>query len=127
MLINIDTTIATVYQSGALMDVAMSHLGVRDVRGISFPQNDVRFRKLDKFLHNLRINTRTTNKRTKTIKGLVPSAGYYEFEKDGRMMTVRVSVGAIWGSSEHLLIGVSCRTISARLGTLTSNTRTLLV
>jgi hypothetical protein len=47
--------------------------------------------KLTTFLKNVRIKTRTTGDRTKTIRGLEVQGCHFEFEKDGRPTTVAVN------------------------------------
>lgn len=99
---------AAFYQSGSLISVALSHLNLKNVREISLPPHDARFRQLEKYLHNVRINTTATKTRTKTIRGLIPFAGSFEFVKDGSTMTVEVSIAAIWCTTECLLSVMLC-------------------
>ncbi|KAJ3905321.1 Piwi domain-containing protein [Lentinula edodes] len=90
MLVNIDTTMAAVYQSGPVIDLALQFLGYRDVRQLDLQTNTVDFRKLEKFLNNIKVtvNTPGSKNRTKTIRGLVPNAGNFVFSKDGQDMSV---------------------------------------
>ncbi|KAF9268203.1 Piwi-domain-containing protein [Marasmius fiardii PR-910] len=88
MLINVDTTVAPVYQEGPLPKVAMDYLGLRNARDLVMSPTDRNYVKLEKFLKNVKIVTKSTQ-RTKTIRSLVPKAGDYEFiNKDGETTTV---------------------------------------
>ncbi|KAJ7582610.1 argonaute-like protein [Mycena floridula] len=86
LLVNIDTTMSAMYQAGELINISLDHLGERNVRSLA-DKNSIR--SLEKFLMNVRINTKTTKTKTKTIKGLVPRAGEFQFDKDGQTMTVQ--------------------------------------
>ena len=68
------------YLGGEVLDVCMNLIGARNIRDLA---TDVNMKRLEKFLKGRRIRTRTTGKKTKTIYGLVPQAGNYQFEKDG--------------------------------------------
>lgn len=72
----------------------MDYLRLRsnDVRALELEPNSPNFRKLQSFLMNRQITTKTTGTRTRTIYGLVPRAGYFEFEKDGQVITVEVNL-----------------------------------
>ncbi|KAJ3923278.1 Piwi domain-containing protein, partial [Lentinula edodes] len=89
MLVNIDTTMAAVYQSGPVIDLALQFLGYRDVRQLDLQTNTVDFRKLEKFLNNIKVtvNTPGSKNRTKTILRY-PNAGNFVFSKDGQDMSV---------------------------------------
>ena len=80
------------YQSGSLIDVAMAFLRTEDARGLSLGKNDVKFRRLEKFLMNVRIHTQTTGNKTKTIKGLVENAGQFTFTRDPNSPPITVEV-----------------------------------
>ncbi|RDB21168.1 Protein argonaute [Hypsizygus marmoreus] len=89
MLVNVDTTITAVYAKGDLITVCLLFLNKgNDVRLLTGDERDENFRALEKHLHNLLINVVTTGNRTKAIRGLVPSAGKYEFSKDDRVTTI---------------------------------------
>ncbi|KAJ3728781.1 ribonuclease H-like domain-containing protein, partial [Lentinula raphanica] len=88
VLINIDTTMTTVYNKGPLLDLCMEYLQLRDTRGLQFNErNGPNFHKLEKFLKHLRVTLQTTRK-AKTIHGLVPNASKYVFNKNGTELTV---------------------------------------
>ncbi|KAJ7093188.1 ribonuclease H-like domain-containing protein [Mycena epipterygia] len=90
MLVTIDTSMAAVYESGALIDVAMHVLGVNTTRELMLrDERDPNFRKLQTYLKNRLIKTKTTGDRTKTIRGIISGPiGAYTFEKDGRTMSI---------------------------------------
>ncbi|KAF5387039.1 hypothetical protein D9615_001654 [Tricholomella constricta] len=89
MLVNIDTSVSAVYAAGELVNVCLDFLGRKDVRDLSMDGKHPSFRALEKHLENVLINTRTTGKRTKSIKGLVPYAGRFEFSRDEKDTTVQ--------------------------------------
>ncbi|KAJ7261381.1 ribonuclease H-like domain-containing protein [Mycena haematopus] len=90
MIVTIDTSMAAVYESGPLHEVAMSVLGVRSTRDLTFDDNHVKFRKLQAHFKNRLIKTRTTGEKTKTIRAIVPGPiGRYTFLKDGRTTTIQ--------------------------------------
>ncbi|KAJ7702329.1 Piwi domain-containing protein [Mycena rosella] len=84
MLVNVDTTVAAMYKSGPLMDVAMAVLDARDARQLTLRDaNADDFKKLERFLKNKLINVEK-NKSTKTIRGLVPGpVGRFQFNPSG--------------------------------------------
>ncbi|KAJ6618325.1 Piwi domain-containing protein [Mycena sp. CBHHK59/15] len=90
MLVTIDTSMAAVYESGPLIDVAMNVLNARTTREISFTStNDPAFRKVQSHFKNRLVKTKTTGERTKTIHAIVPGPiGRYSFSKDGVTTTI---------------------------------------
>ncbi|KAK0448293.1 Piwi domain-containing protein [Desarmillaria tabescens] len=89
MLINIDIAMTTMYQSGNVIDVSLSHLNSRQVRDLCFSTKDAKFRSLSVFLKGLEIRCQTgMGNRTKIVRELVMKGGRYEFEKDGHTTTV---------------------------------------
>ncbi|KAJ7043239.1 argonaute-like protein [Mycena alexandri] len=91
MIVTIDTSMAAVYESGYLIDVAMHVLNARNVRHLTLDgsQGERDLRKLQAHLKHRLIKTRTTGERTKTIHALVPGPiGRYKFEKDGQSITI---------------------------------------
>ncbi|KAJ7168155.1 ribonuclease H-like domain-containing protein [Mycena crocata] len=90
MLITIDTSIAAVYESGPLMDVALHVLRCNNTRDLYLNDNrDPNFRKLQAHFKNRLIKTKTTGDRTKTIHALVEGPiGSYPFQKDGAPTTI---------------------------------------
>ncbi|EDR04649.1 argonaute-like protein [Laccaria bicolor S238N-H82] len=81
MLLQIDTSTTAVYLSGKVLDVCMNLIPrTKNLRDL---MTDANRKTLEKFLKGRRVNTETTGKKTKTIYGLVPRAGEYQFEKDG--------------------------------------------
>ncbi|KAJ7273274.1 argonaute-like protein [Mycena rebaudengoi] len=82
MLVTIDTSMAAVYESGALLDIAMTILNVRDARNLSLsgPSGSHNLRVLrNHFKHRL-ITTKTTGERTKTVHDIIPGPiGLYPF------------------------------------------------
>ncbi|CAL1713053.1 unnamed protein product [Somion occarium] len=102
IVINIDTTTAPMYKPGPLIQVAVEFLtdgGNTQPKNIRYLEaltpDSVDWRKLERFLKGVRITTTLPSaskwKRGtgKSIKGLVSQAGLYEFNKDGRPMTVQ--------------------------------------
>ena len=78
------------YQSGPLIDVCLAVLGSKNVRALTMDQQAVDFGILNRHLKKLLVNVRTSGKRTKTIRRLVPNAGSYVFPKDGYNTTIAV-------------------------------------
>jgi eukaryotic translation initiation factor 2C len=73
----------------------MGFLNLRTIRDLVLDRQDPQFKKLEKFLNKLRVDVRTgpggERSRVKTIRGLEPFAGEFEFtNNEGR--TMRVSV-----------------------------------
>ncbi|KAJ6488632.1 ribonuclease H-like domain-containing protein [Mycena vitilis] len=91
MIVTIDTSMAAVYESGALIEVAMSVLNVRSTRDLTLANpGDPNLRKLQTHFKNRLITTRTTGDKTKTIHEIVPGPiGRYTFQKDGRNTTIQ--------------------------------------
>ncbi|KAK1231849.1 hypothetical protein PQX77_005063 [Marasmius sp. AFHP31] len=88
LVINVDTTMAAVYKTGSLVDVAVDYLGLSNMRQLDLPPASPQFKMLERFLKKVQITTRTTG-RTKVIRALQPNAGMYEFTKqDGITQTV---------------------------------------
>ncbi|KAE9406783.1 Piwi-domain-containing protein [Gymnopus androsaceus JB14] len=94
MLINIDTTMATVYKKGPLIQVLLEFLGSNDVRDLDLRPNSAEYRKLEKFVDKLKIFVDTPGSKgamgvTKTIRGLASNAGNFSFQdKKGKDWTV---------------------------------------
>ncbi|KDR81951.1 hypothetical protein GALMADRAFT_240289 [Galerina marginata CBS 339.88] len=90
MILTVDTCTAAVYQAGALDNLAMICLGLRDISKLDLREDDPNFRKLVNFFKNVRIKVQAggNRSRTKTIRGFVPRAGEFEFLKDDRETTV---------------------------------------
>ncbi|KAJ8086894.1 hypothetical protein PM082_005719 [Marasmius tenuissimus] len=88
LVINVDTTMAAVYKTGSLVDLAMDFLGLSNMRQLDLPPASPQFKMLERFLKKVQVTTRTTG-RTKVIRALQPNAGLYEFTKqDGITQTV---------------------------------------
>jgi hypothetical protein len=79
--------------AGDLHNVGMSFLGARDHRALSLSSSDPNFKKLERFLNNVRISIPSSKgQRTKTIRGLIEHAENFVFSKnDGQESTVGVS------------------------------------
>jgi eukaryotic translation initiation factor 2C len=113
MILTVDTSVAAVYvhpffftsilsskngdryRGGDLISVVMGFLNLRTIRDLVLDRQDPQFKKLEKFLNKLRVDVRTgpggERSRVKTIRGLEPFAGEFEFtNNEGR--TMRVSV-----------------------------------
>lgn len=76
------------YLSGEVLDVCMNLIVGRSIRDLA---TDANMKTLEKFLKGRRVWTKTTGRKTKTIYGLVPQAGNYQFEKEGvGMITIEV-------------------------------------
>ncbi|KAJ7197185.1 argonaute-like protein [Mycena pura] len=92
MLVTVDVTVAAMYMSGSLMDVALAVLNTKDVRNLGPTNaNQEDFRKLAKHLKNRLITTQTSKGRTKTIRGIVPGpVGRYEFQASGTGPTTTI-------------------------------------
>ncbi|KAF8811942.1 argonaute-like protein [Phlegmacium glaucopus] len=90
MILTIDTCTAAVYLSGDLRNVALSFLGVTDIRALNLTSSDPKFKQLERFLNNVRISVpASSGRRTKTIRGLIEHAGKFIFSKnDGQESTV---------------------------------------
>ncbi|KAG7085700.1 hypothetical protein E1B28_003245 [Marasmius oreades] len=90
LLVNVDTTVTAMYQSGSAVSVAMAYLGVSNVRDLALHQDDRDFRALERHMKGLKILVQSLEPyRTKTIAGLVPSADMYKFDWKGREVTVK--------------------------------------
>ncbi|KAG5222566.1 Argonaute protein [Salix suchowensis] len=59
MLINIDISMAAMYKSGSVLDVALDVLGARDIRALSFDARDPKFRKLERYFKKRMITVHT--------------------------------------------------------------------
>ncbi|KAJ8494715.1 hypothetical protein ONZ45_g13146 [Pleurotus djamor] len=91
MLVNVDITMAAMYQRGPVINIAMRVLGVRNMRDLYVDRNTSEFRKLEKFFKNLRVTFNSPGMRrmrTKRVLGLEPRAGHFEFEENGKHTTV---------------------------------------
>ncbi|KAJ7871472.1 Piwi domain-containing protein [Mycena olivaceomarginata] len=91
MIVTIDTSMAAVYESGLLHEVAMNVLGARNPRELTLAdERDPNFRKLQVHFKNRLIKTRTTGDKTKTIYAIVPGPiGRYTFQKEGSTTTIQ--------------------------------------
>ncbi|KAJ7273218.1 argonaute-like protein [Mycena rebaudengoi] len=78
MLVTVDTTVATMYMSGNMIDVSMAVLQSRNVRDLHIRDPHSRsFKALERHFKNRLI---TVGGRTKTVRGLEPGpVGRYEF------------------------------------------------
>ncbi|KAJ7093222.1 Piwi domain-containing protein [Mycena epipterygia] len=87
MLVTVDTTVAAMYKSGPLIEVAMVVLdNTREVRRLALrDSNQEDFKKLERYFKKRLITVKTNNKSvTKTIHGFVPGpVGRYEFQLSG--------------------------------------------
>ncbi|KAJ8455319.1 hypothetical protein ONZ45_g18978 [Pleurotus djamor] len=91
MLVNVDITMAAMYQRGPVINIAMRVLGVRNMRDLYVDRNTSEFRKLEKFFKNLRVTFNSPGMRrmrTKRVLGLQARAGHFEFEENGKHTTV---------------------------------------
>ncbi|KAL0575889.1 hypothetical protein V5O48_006089 [Marasmius crinis-equi] len=93
MLINVDTTVATMYPSGPMIDVFCSFLGLQDYRDLAFNPDDPRdqhdLRDLARHFRGVKITVKTVKPyRTKTVANLVFRAGYFQFDYNGSSITV---------------------------------------
>ncbi|KAF7338648.1 Argonaute-like protein [Mycena venus] len=90
MIVTIDTSMAAVYESGHLIDVALHVLNATSTRALTLSDDrDPNLRKLQTHFKNRLIKTRTTGDKTKTIHAIVPGPiGRYKFQKDGRSTTI---------------------------------------
>ncbi|KAJ7168225.1 argonaute-like protein [Mycena crocata] len=82
MLVTVDTTVAPMYSSGPMIEVAMALLDVRDTRRLALrDENSQDFKKLLRHFKNRLIAVKTSGGRTKTVRGLVPGpVGRFEFQ-----------------------------------------------
>ncbi|PBK59515.1 hypothetical protein ARMSODRAFT_1071478, partial [Armillaria solidipes] len=87
LLINIDITTTTMYQSENVIDVSLTYMRSRQVRDLCFSTKDAKFRSLSAFLEGLEIRCRTPDNYTKTVKELVVKGGRYKFERGGHTTT----------------------------------------
>jgi eukaryotic translation initiation factor 2C len=80
--------------AGDLRNVALSFLATTDTRALNLSASDPKFKKLEKFLNNVRITIpASSGRRTKTIRGLIERGGKFVFSKnDGQESTVAVSL-----------------------------------
>ncbi|KAJ7929277.1 hypothetical protein B0H13DRAFT_2310739 [Mycena leptocephala] len=99
MIVTIDTSMAAVYESGPLLDVAMSVLNVRSTRDLALQDDrDPNFRKLQNHFKNRLIKTKTTGDKTKTIHAIEKGPiGRYMFSKDGRETSIQATLPILLG------------------------------
>ncbi|KAJ7090241.1 argonaute-like protein [Mycena belliarum] len=90
MLINIDTSMAAVYEAGRLIDLAMDILAFNNMAELyKLGRDHPNFRKLENHFKNRLIKTKITRERTKTIYALVPGPiAQYSFQKEGVTTTI---------------------------------------
>ncbi|TDL22764.1 Piwi-domain-containing protein [Rickenella mellea] len=95
LLVNVDISSAIMYPAVGLMQLVQMHLKISDGRRLEelgvAPTMELHWRKLKTFLKGLRVEvgkTRSGTARIKSIQGLEPRAGHYQFDKDGEVMTV---------------------------------------
>ncbi|KAJ6606523.1 argonaute-like protein [Mycena vulgaris] len=104
LLVTVDTTVAAMYQSGPLIEVAMAALeGAREVRKLALrdPRSED-FKKLERHFKN-RLITVEPSKRIKTIRGLVPGpVGRYEFSSKGDGPVTTVGAHYVGAHNIHL-------------------------
>jgi len=81
------------FSAGALIDVCLAVLGVRDVSGLNLTEGSAAFKKLEKFLTGVRVTIENGNRRSrpKIIRGLCVKGGEFSFTKDGEPTNVAVS------------------------------------
>jgi len=85
------------YRKGALIDVCLQYLNIRNVAQLDLSANSPQFLKLEKFLSRLRVTVKTggtgsrqDRSRSKIIRALVPNAGRFRFSKGPKDTTVEV-------------------------------------
>ncbi|KAI0093804.1 Piwi domain-containing protein [Irpex rosettiformis] len=101
-LINVDTTTAAFYKPGPLLDLAVAHLRVRDLRELSRAcQDRVKLATLRMFLRNLKVmivpdsmkiseNTSISGScRVVEIRDIKPKAGYITFDGPHGVTTIK--------------------------------------
>ncbi|KAJ7184221.1 argonaute-like protein [Mycena filopes] len=102
MIVTIDTSMAAVYESGPLIEVAMHVMEskvTRDLTLAPLPRGEVNpnLPKLQTYLKNRLIKTRITQERTKTIYGIVPGPiGRFRFHKDGVPTTIEDHIYSVY-------------------------------
>ncbi|KIM49646.1 hypothetical protein M413DRAFT_113312 [Hebeloma cylindrosporum] len=94
MILTVDTSVAAVYRDGSLMNVVMDFFGARAPRELVMDHQDPRFKRLEKFLNKVRVEVRTGSggqrSRVKTIRGLEPMAGEFQFtNSNDELLTVK--------------------------------------
>ncbi|TFK39399.1 argonaute-like protein [Crucibulum laeve] len=88
MIITLDTSVATMYTSGNLLEHAMGFLKLRNIRDLSSREKTPHFRELERHLSKVLINIDTMGKKTKSIRGLILNAGQFRFTKGDEEKTV---------------------------------------
>ncbi|PSS32032.1 hypothetical protein PHLCEN_2v2209 [Hermanssonia centrifuga] len=87
-IVNVDTTTAAFYKPIELLSCAMEVLGLRNTRPLlHIGEDKQKVDKLRRFLKGVAVYVKPTN-RKKIIKDIVIEAGYQEFPKDGKSITV---------------------------------------
>lgn len=88
MIVNVDVSVTTFYAAGNLFDHCMRFMGFHNARDmVDLRLDDLR--KLESHLKNVRIAIMDPlSKKIKSIKGLEPKGGNFEFQVDGRPTTV---------------------------------------
>ncbi|KAJ7771728.1 argonaute-like protein [Mycena metata] len=83
MIVNVDTTVAAMYQAGPLIPICMNVIGVNDVRRLSLRDERAEdFIKIQRHLKNklIYVQTRDGQRRTKTVRKIIPApVGPYKF------------------------------------------------
>jgi len=87
------------YRDGRLLDVVMAYLNARTPRELVLERHEPRFKQLEKFLNKVRVEVQTgprgERSRIKTIRGLEPMAGDFEFlNSENRPTTVKVRISS---------------------------------
>ncbi|PPQ66044.1 hypothetical protein CVT26_010800 [Gymnopilus dilepis] len=94
MILTIDTCTAAVYESGQMIDIVMNMLGISNARQLEKVMKGTQeWKKLESHfvgrLCEVVTGRNGGRSRTKTIRGLVNSAGEYTFDKDGQDIQVQ--------------------------------------
>ncbi|KAJ6618351.1 argonaute-like protein [Mycena sp. CBHHK59/15] len=104
MLVTVDTTVAAMYMSGPMLEVAMAVLDTRDARHLNLRhENDPNYKKLERHFKNRLITVQTTGGRTKTIRSFVRApVGGFEFQPSGSGPTT--TVGAHYKQAHNITL-----------------------
>ncbi|KAJ3504960.1 hypothetical protein NLJ89_g7668 [Agrocybe chaxingu] len=90
MILTMDTTVAAVFKHGHLVTLCLEYLKLKNVNQLILRQNSSDYKRLEKFLLNLRIviQTNGTRSRPKTIRGLIENGGEFMFLKNDEEISV---------------------------------------
>ncbi|KAH7889904.1 Piwi-domain-containing protein [Phlebopus sp. FC_14] len=86
LLVNIDVSAGVMYQEGPLLDVALAVMGAVNVRNLALPEGAPQFNQLRRFFKGVFVNFLHRKGRKKVV-GIVPRAGYVEFEREKDSIT----------------------------------------